>query len=164
MSFLFLLLIVCFAYGITEEEFRKDREYIRTVDERLSELDRKAKEGIFSLQMIEEINSYGYPIYKLKRKYSGRRNYEKFYRKIVDVYEKVLFVKRKLFPYVVKRELKELGIPVCKIEVRGKKREVLVIGLRNLSDERTVERVMTETQLQNAYLLGIESLNFEKCR
>ncbi len=167
-----LLLAVLFIVGlslgsnISEEEYRKDVEYVNKVDRRLDELDRKAQKEGATTAIIDELNSYGYPLHVLKDKYLSQTGakYEKFYERVEEVYNKVLYVKRGIFPTILKKEIRELHVPVCKVRVDGKRREILTIGIKDPGDENAVLKIMTQTQLQYAHLLGIESVNFEKCR
>lgn len=154
------------AFGITEKEFKRDREYVQSVDKRLDLLDERAQREGPKTEIIDELNSYGYPLYQLKEKYllaSGEK-FEKFYRKVMEVYEKLLYVKRGIFPTLLMREAKEADIPLCDVKTEGKERKTLSISIENPQDERAVLKLMTQTQLQYAQLLGIESINFKKCR
>ncbi len=165
-GFVLFLLAIGMTFAITKEEFKKDREYVSRVEKRLEELDRLAqKEGPKS-EIIDELNSYGYPLHTLKDKYlmeSGER-YERFYERVKRAYDKVLYVKRGIFPKVLKKEIEDLHVPVCDVRAEGKNRETLTIVMKNPKNEKDVMKVMTQTQLQYVHLLGVEEVKFEKCR
>ena len=165
-GFLLLLLLIGSALAITREEFKKDREYVSRVEKRLEELDREITKGNTSREVLGELNSYGYPLYTLKDKYIGEsgKDYEKFYERVKRAYDRLLYVKRGAFPKVLMDEVRELKLPVCRIETSGKFRETLNIAVKDLKDESALTKLMTETQLRYAHLLGIEGVNFEKCK
>ncbi len=162
---LLILLLVGLAFGVTEKEFREDKNYVEKVSKRLDTLDEKLQKEGAKRKLLEELNSYGYPLYRLRDKYihePGSR-YKEFLLEINTTYDKLLFVKRGIFPALLKREFSQLKLPVCKVSVSGPRRESLSISLKNPKDEKTVLRMMTETQLQFAHLIGIEEIKFSKC-
>ncbi|RLJ70314.1 hypothetical protein BCF55_0582 [Hydrogenivirga caldilitoris] len=161
-----LALIGALAFGITEGEFKSDVDYVQRVEKRLDVLDKKAQEEGLRTEIIDELNSYGYPLQVIKDKYfmENEARYKKFYEKVKRVYEKVLFVKRGIFPEILRREISGLHIPFCDVKSEGKRRETLTLVMKNPDKEADVIKVMTQTQLQYAHLLGIESIKFEKCR
>ncbi|WP_457600563.1 hypothetical protein [Hydrogenivirga sp.] len=154
-----------FSGDIGEEEFRKDVEYVKKVEKRLDEIDREVMKGHTTRELLGELNSYGYPLYTLRDKYRGRdeEKFRKFYRRVDRAYEKMLYVKRGAFPKLLMEEMRELNLPVCKIEASGKLRKTLNISVKDLKDEKSLTRMMTDTQLGNVHFLGIENLNFKKC-
>ncbi len=160
---LFITAFVAFAQ-VSEEEFKRDREYLRKVEKRLEEIDQQVRKGKVSRELLGELNSYGYPLHTLKNKYITEEDKQKFYSRINEAYEKVLYIKRGAFPTVLKKEFENLKIPFCKVEAQGKRRETLTIGIENPKDEEVVMKIMTQTQLRYAHLIGLESLKFEKCR
>ncbi len=167
------LLILVFSFvlagEITEAEFSRDLEYVEKVSRRLDELDREAQRGGPTVKIVDELNSYGYPLHILKEKYM-EYNEERFgklyrmFRKVSDTYDKLLYVKRGVFPKLLMREMKNIDAPVCRIWVSGSRREVLNIGIEDPNDEKAVIKMLTGTQLQYAHLIGIETINFERCR
>ncbi len=161
-----LLLGVGLVFAITKEEFRKDREYLSKVEKRLDEIDKIVQKKGPTTELIDELNSYGYPLHTLKDKYlmeSGER-YEKFYQRVQRAYDKVLYVKRGIFPIILKKEIENLHVPVCDVRSEGKRRERLTIVMKDPKNEKDVMKVMTQTQLQYVHLIGVEEIKFEKCR
>ena len=55
-------------------------------------------------------------------------------------------------------------MPICSVRAEGSRRETITIVMEDPEDEEDVLKVMTETQLRYAHLLGIENVRFEKCR
>ncbi len=162
----FLLLLAGTVLGVTEEEFKKDKEYLSRVEKRLEELDRMAQRTGPTTEIIDELNSYGYPLHTLKNKYlmeKGKR-YERFYERVKRAYDKVLYVKRGIFPQILKKEIEDLHVPVCEVRSEGRRRETLTIVMKNPKNEKDVMKVMTQTQLQYVHLIGVEEIKFEKCR
>ncbi len=153
------------AFGITEEEFRKDREYVSRVEKRLEKIDRQAVKGV-STEMIDELNSYGYPLHLLERKYltAKEKRFEEFYERVRRVSEKLLYVKRGILPVLLRREFKEVKAHVCNVRAEGKRRETITVVMEDPDNEREVLKVVTKTQLRYAHLLGIENIKFEKCK
>jgi hypothetical protein len=166
-GFLFSLLLLCaVAMSMPEEEIKKDMDYIRKVERRLKEIDSKIQRGELNRELLGELNSYGYPIHQLKDKYlreEGKKERE-VYRKAESLYNEVLFVKRGAFPRILKEEMEALKVPVCKVSAEGSRRETLVIGIENPEDEDAVLKIMTQTQLRSAHLIGIKNVNFERCK
>ncbi len=165
MFLIILFFSAVIAFAITEEEFRKDREYLDKVKERLEAIDREVQEKGVSVKLIDEINSYGYPLHSMKDKYllEEKEEYKRFYKEVSETYEKMMYVKRGMFPEVLKKEMKEQNLPVCDVRVEGKRREILTVVVENPRDEEAIMKIMTNTQLQYAHLIGIETLNFESC-
>lgn len=167
MKYVFLLFIlISTAVAVTEDEFRKDREYLIKVEKRLDELDRMARKMGPTTDIIDELNSYGYPLNTLKGKYlmEDGEEYRRFYERVKKAYNKVLYVKRGIFPELLKKEIENLHVPVCDIRTEGSRRETLTIVMKNPGDEDEVMKVMTQTQLQYVHLLGVEEVRFERCR
>ncbi|EDP75949.1 hypothetical protein [Hydrogenivirga sp. 128-5-R1-1] len=166
VKLLLFVLVVGFSFGITEEEFRKDREYLKRVEKRLDEIDRVIQRRGARASEIDELNSYGYPLNKLMDKYmrESEDKYEDFSLKISKVYDRVLFVKRGAFPSLLREEIESLQVPICSVRAEGSRRETITIVMEDPEDEEDVLKVMTETQLRYAHLLGIENVRFEKCR
>jgi hypothetical protein len=166
-----ILLAVCLAWSgeITEAEYKEDLRFLDRIDRRLSELDRDVREGKITVRMVDELNSYGYPLHNLKQKYLDY-NHEKYgrlyriYRKASEVYDKLMYVKRGVFPELLMREMRQIKAPVCRIWVGGERREILNIAVEDPRDEKAVIAILTETQLQYAHLIGVETISFEKCR
>ncbi len=167
MRFILLgFLLLGLSFAVTEKEFKEDRAYLSRVEKRLEELDRRAQKEGPKTEIIDELNSYGYPLYSMKDKYmleEGSR-FQRFYRRVSAVYEKLLYVKRGLFPKILFEEAKELKIPVCRVKAEGEGRKRLTIGIKDPKSEKDVLKLMTQTQLRYAQLLGIEEINFKKCR
>ncbi len=168
ISVVLLTALLSFAQ-ISDEGLEKDRAYVDRVDKRLGEIDAELQRKGVNNELLGELNSYGYPMNLLKNKYLeyNEKRYGKlyrFYHRVKDVYEKVLYVKRGIFPAILMEEAKEIGSPVCGIKAEGKRRETLTIAIRDPEDEKAVLDLLTKTQLQSAHLLGIETVNFEKCR
>ncbi len=168
---LFLALIggVVLAGEISDAEYNRDLKFVNQIDRRLDELDREAQKGGATVKIVDELNSYGYPLHILKEKYLDY-NDEKYgrlfrmYRKVSDVYEKLLYVKRGVFPELLMREMRKIEAPVCRIWTGGKRREVLNIGIEDPKDEKAVIKILTRTQLQYAHLIGVETISFERCK
>ncbi len=161
---LFMVLSTSIFAQVSEEEFRKDRDYLNRIKEALDRLDRQISEGNVSKEVLGELNSYGYPLHLLKDKYVAEQDKQEFYEEVSDTYEKVLYIKRGAFPQVLKEEFRNLNIPFCELKTQGRRRETLVVGIKNPEDEETVIKIMTQTQLRYAHLIGLENLKFEKCR
>jgi len=68
-----------------------------------------------------------------------------------------------MFPYVLKEEMRRLGISFCDVRAEDEDGKKLVLFLKDPGEE-AVLRIVTGTQLQNAHLIGVESVSFEKCR
>ncbi len=165
-SLLLLLLLLGVSLAVTKEEFRKDREYVSRVEKRLEELDRLAQKVGPKTEIIDELNSYGYPLYTLEDKYlmESGKEYERFYERVRRTYDKLLYVKRGLFPELLKREIEDLHVPVCEVRAEGKRRENITILMKDPKNEKDVMKVMTQTQLQYAHLIGVEGVKFKRCR
>jgi len=166
---MFLVLVLSLAIGlafsdVSEEEYSRDRAYLSKIEKAIEDIDRKISQGNVNRDILGELNSYGYPLYTLREKYMMEKDKRSFYEKIDEVYNKMLYVKRGAFPSVLRAEFNALNIPFCEIFTQGKNRETLVIGIKHPEDEETVIKIMTQTQLRNAHLIGLENLKFEKCR
>ncbi len=160
-----LLLFATLTFSeVSQEEFARDREYLLRIEKAIERIDKKVSRGDINRDLLGELNSYGYPLYTLKEKYLREKGKRSFYERIDEVYNKMLYIKRGAFPSVLRTEFKALNIPFCNISAQGKRRETLVIGIRHPEDEETVMKIMTQTQLRNAHLIGLENLKFEKCR
>ncbi len=172
MVFLGLVMLLAgFVSGgeITDEEYQKDLRFVNQIDRRLDELDRRAMKEGATVSIVDELNSYGYPLNNLKRKYMdyNEERYGKLYRmyrKVSDVYDKLMYVKRGIFPELLMREMKEIKAPVCRIWTTGKRRETLNIAVKDPNDEEAVLSILTKTQLQYAHLIGVETISFQRCR
>ena len=168
--FALLLLTALLSFAqISDEELEKDRAYVDKVEKRLGEIDAELQRKGVNDELLGELNSYGYPMNLLQNKYLdyNEKRYGKlyrFYHRVKDVYEKVLYVKRGIFPAILMEEVREIGSPVCGVRAEGKERKTLTIVIKDPKDEKAVLDLLTKTQLQSAHLLGIETLNFEKCR
>ncbi len=164
-----LLLTALISFGqISDRELEKDRAYVDSVDKRLGEIDAELQRKGLNDELLGELNSYGYPMNLLKNKYIdyNEKRYGKlyrFYHRVRDVYEKVLYVKRGIFPSILMEEIKGIGSPVCSVRAEGKERKTLTIVIKDPKDEKAVLDLLTKTQLQSAHLIGIETVNFEKC-
>jgi len=161
--FLSVVVLALCGFGVSEEEFGRDEEYVKHLEMRLEELDREIKERGPVPEVIGELNSYGYPLYNLRTKYSAEPRYREFYERVSNAYEKLLFVKRGALPHLLRREMERAGVRVCDVSVGGRERRTLTVVMEDPSKEEEVIKVMTETQLQYAHLLGIEEINFKKC-
>lgn len=163
---LLTLLTAGIAFSISEEEFRKDKKFLDRLEKRLEVLDGRVKKEGVSVQIIDELNSYGYPLHVLEGKYmrEEEERFEKFYRRVKKTYQKVLYVKRGIFPELLKKEIESLNVPVCDVTAEGKRRETVKIVLKDPENEENILKIMTQTQLQHAHLLGIEEVKFGKCK
>ncbi|MDQ7037989.1 MAG: hypothetical protein Q9N26_02140 [Aquificota bacterium] len=166
-----LLLFASFSAGgeITDKEYMEDLRFVNRIDRRLDELDREAMREGATVRIVDELNSYGYPLNNLKQKYMdyNEERYGKLYRmyrRVSDVYDKLMYVKRGVFPEILMREMKKIKAPVCRIWTTGKRRETLNIAVKDPNDEEAVLNILTKTQLQYAHLIGVETISFEKCR
>ncbi len=161
---IFVLLLLGISFGeVSDKEYEKDKRYIEKLEKRLEVLDRKAtKEGATD-EIVGELNSYGYPLYKLKDKYLLSDKHHKFYERVERAYQKILYIKRGLFAEVIAREAKDIKLPLCDVSIEGKDRETLRISIKDPKDEKSLMKLMTQTQLQNAQVIGIRGINFEKC-
>ncbi len=149
-----------FCWG-TDLDLQKDEEFLKHVEKRIEFINKQVDSKGFSLAISEELNSYGYPLKLMQRKYMNKQD---MYKRISQIYERILYIKRKLFPYVIKEEAKRLGIYLCDVQAEGSRKERIVLRVNNPSDEETALKILTQTQLQFAYLLNIEEIKFEKCQ
>ena len=161
-----LMILGALAFGITEKEFKKDKEYVQRIDRRLDLLDKRAQREGPKTEIIDELNSYGYPLFSIANKYLEETDerYGNFYLKVKAVYNKLLFVKRGILPLMLIKEIKDLHIPVCNVEAGGEAREVIKIYLRDPQNKKDIDKIFTRTQLRYAYLIGVEDVRFEKCK
>jgi len=166
VKLLLFVLVVGLSFGVSEKEFKKDKSYLERVERRLDEIDRSIRKGDVRTEDLDELNSYGYPLNRLRDKYmkESETKYERFSIRVNKVYDRVMFVKRGAFPYLLREEIEGLHVPVCDVKAEGNRRETLTIVMENPKNEEDVVKVMTETQLRYAHLLGIENVKFEKCR
>ncbi len=159
---LLLLMLPLLLWGA--EDPGRDLIFLEKLERRLGEIEKKVRERGYDRRLAEELNSYGYPLHQLKLRYIGRDEDRELYERASRAYLKVLSLKRGMFPHVLKEEMRRLRVPFCDVRVEGKDRERLVLFLKDPADEETVLRIVTRTQLQNAHLIGVESVSFKKCR
>ncbi len=158
-----------FSFGqISDSELKKDMQFVDKVEKRLKVIDRELQEKGFNTELVDELNSYGYPMNMLKNKYLdyNEERYGKlyrFYKRVDRVYNEVLYVKRGVFPAILMDEVKEIRSPVCNIRAEGNRRETLTIVIEDPNNEKAVLELLTKTQLQYVHLIGVKTLNFEKC-
>jgi len=166
MVLLVLAMFVGISFGISEEEVRRDLDYMKSVEKSLNSMDRELAKGSLSRDRIGELNSYGYPLNSLRDKYASLEGekYRRISERADSLYKKVLYIKRGVFPGLLTKEARELNLPLCKAVAKGKDRKTLLIVLEDPKDEEVVLKLMTQTQLQFAHLIGIEAINFEKCK
>ncbi len=169
INLIVLAVSLSLAGEITDSEYRRDLEFINNIDRRLDELDREVQNKGATVKIVDELNSYGYPLHMLKEKYMNY-NEEKYgklfrmYKKVSDVYEKLMYVKRGVFPELLMREMRDIKAPVCRIWAGGNRREILNIAVKDPNDEEAVIAILTKTQLQYAHLIGVETISFERCK
>jgi len=169
MGFGLAVFVVLSAFAqISDKELKKDMEYVDRVEGRLKEIDKELMTKGLNTELLDELNSYGYPMNMLKNKYIdyNEKKYGKlyrFYQRVNRVYNEVLYVKRGIFPAILMDEVRAIGSPVCDIRTEGKRRETLTIVIKDPKDERAVLDLLTRTQLQYVHLIGVKTLNFEKC-
>lgn len=172
LTFVFTLFAIA-SFGvevkISKQELKEDKELVEEINKRLDKLDEKIRRGDHSTEVIDQLNSFGHPLYVLRQKYLDYNEpqygeYYKTYFKILDTQEKLFYVKRGLLPSLVKKEAKEQNLPVCNVSVRGEKRKTLVINLKNPERDEEIKEVLDRTQVRYAHLIGIEELSFERCK
>ena len=162
MLALLLLLFFCFSYSteVVGGEYGEDLSLLTEIEERLEELRKRAGEEGATADVVDELNSYGYTLHTLRSKYARR---ESMLRRVSQAYEKLLYIKRSLLPELLIKEVRRLGLPVCEIEAKGEERRVLVLRLKDPKDREVVRNLLTNTQLQFAHLIGVETVRFERC-
>jgi DNA mismatch repair protein MutS len=153
---------------VPEKELRRDLDYVNRLEKRLLEIDRLLQEKGLDYKLLDELNSYGYPMNVLKNKYMeySDESYGRLhalFNRVNEVYNLILFVKRGAFPEILMNEVRQIKSPVCEIRTEGKRRETLTIVIENPKDEKAVLDLLTKIQLQYVHLLGVETVNFEKC-
>ncbi len=171
MTTFLLLLWACISLGIeiSQKELEEDRELLKEINRRLDILDKRVNGGEASVEVIDELNSFGYPLYVLKQKYLDYNEprygkYHDTYFWILDTQERLFFVKRGLLPALIGREVKRQKLPVCGVELKGKDRRTLLIRMKNPESDAEIERVIENTQIKYVQMIGIRTVNFDRCK
>ena len=154
---------------VSEQELKEDRELLKEINSRLDKLDKRVNAGDTSAQVINELNSFGYPLYVLRQKYLDYNEprygkYHDTYFMTLDTQEKLFFIKRGILPGLVRKEAETQKLPVCDVEIKGKDRKTLLIRMKNPTSDEEIKRIIDNTQIKYAHIIGVETVSFDKCK
>ena len=154
---------VIFASDIDRKEFLEDKKHLEKIEKRLRYLEDQIDKGNTSREVLGELNSLGHPLYMMKEKYMLSEKHGKFYRRVNEDYEKLMLLKRKVFPSLLEKEARQVKAGVCEIKAEGKDMRTIHVKMKDPEDEKKVLRLLTDTQLGSAHLIGVEEIKFSKC-
>ena len=149
-------------------DLEKDRQEIYEMSKKLAEVEYEIEKGNLSVEIIDKLNAYGYPIYRIYNKYKYYKdkgeNYHKLYGLSKRLYERYLYVKRTIFPKFVEADARRNHLPVCSVELAGKEKRKIIVRVKNPYSDAEIMKVYENTQLYYANRLGFEVIDFQPCK
>ena len=149
-------------------DLEKDRQKLYEMSKKLAEVEKEINEGNLSVDVIDKLNAYGYPIYSIYSKYRYYKDkgekYHKLYGLSKRLYERYLYVKRTIFPKFVEADAKRNRLPVCSVELAGKEKRKIIVRVKNPYSDEEIIKVYENTQLYYAHRLGFEVIDFQPCK
>jgi len=70
--------------------FPEDSAFLKRVERRLEEIDRLVREKGFDRRLADELNSYGYPLHRIRERYRDKAEAADLYRRADRAYKRIL--------------------------------------------------------------------------